>query len=213
MPYSVLQPTSPASISFGERRLGQSALSKTFSLGIGFMNGQQPRPPYPSPPMTGSSPPESFSSQHLQFDHSPPQERLHNTSRNMRHQSQGSADTNAETLSPIATDGSRRSPAVATAIPSSIHVGRSPFIAQPLGQTQPRKTKSHVPSACINCKKAHLACDSKSILVIICYALLCLYYLSISDNVACGFPAGHTPLVIPHSPLPLSQLSRLHIAL
>ena len=216
MLYSGLPPTSSASISFGERRLGQSALSKTFSLGIGFMDGQQPnsqRPPYPSPPMTGSSPPDSFSSQRL---HSTPQERLHNTSRNMRHQSHGSADTNAETLSPIAADEMRRSPAVATAISSSIHVGRSPFIAQPIGQAQPRKTKSHVASACINCKKAHLACDGKSnlLLVIICYALFCPYYLPISDNVACGFFPSW-PYAIGHTPLTFASIatSRLHMVL
>ncbi|KAH8155375.1 uncharacterized protein LAJ45_00385 [Morchella importuna] len=38
---------------------------------------------------------------------------------------------------------------------------RSPFATQPsfLPPQLPRRTKSHVASACVNCKKAHLACD------------------------------------------------------
>lgn len=33
--------------------------------------------------------------------------------------------------------------------------------APPLSTRTPRRTKAHVPSACINCRKAHLACDGE----------------------------------------------------
>lgn len=48
--------------------------------------------------------------------------------------------------------------------PSSILLpGRSPFVPQPSfpPPPPPRRPKSHVASACVNCKKAHLACDTR----------------------------------------------------
>ena len=165
MLYSALPPPVPASVSFGERRLGQSSLSKQFSLGIGLMTAEQrasQRPPYPSPPMTGQSLPDNFLPQRNKLENSSQQERLHNISENTRHSHQGLAETHPEPLLSLAAEESRKSQAALMTVSSPI--GRSPFMVQPPphSQTQ-RKTKSHVASACVNCKKAHLACDGKSI--------------------------------------------------
>ncbi|RPA89772.1 hypothetical protein L873DRAFT_1639656, partial [Choiromyces venosus 120613-1] len=46
-------------------------------------------------------------------------------------------------------------------LPATSPGRRTPFLSPPsfLPPQLPRRTKSHVASACINCKKAHLACD------------------------------------------------------
>lgn len=161
MLHSALPPPVPASVSFGERRLGQSPLSKQLSLGIGLMTAEQQapqRPPYPSPPMTGQS---LFLPQRNKSEHSSRQERLHNISENTRHPHQGSAENHPEPLVSCAAEESRKS-----GIPMTVSspIGRSPFMGQPPAHSQTqRKTKSHVASACVNCKKAHLACDGKLI--------------------------------------------------
>lgn len=116
------------------------------------------RLPYPSPPMTGQSLRDKFLPQRNKSGHSSRQERLHNISENTRHLHQGSAENHLEPLLSQAAEESRRSQAVPVTVSSPI--GRSPFMAQPPGHSQTqRKTKSHVASACVNCKKAHLACD------------------------------------------------------
>lgn len=163
MLHSALPAIVPASASFGERRLGHSTLSKPFALGIGLMTGQQQAPqrsPYPSPPMTGSSPPANFPSQINKSEHSPRQERLHNILEHTRHSYHSPAGNHSEPLPHIVAEESGKPHTVTMAVSSPI--GRSPFMAQPSTHQQPqRKTKSHVGAACINCKKAHLACDGK----------------------------------------------------
>jgi len=162
MLYSALPPPAPATVSFVERRLGQSP---QFSLDIGLMTAEQKatqRLPYPSPPMTGQSLPDNFLPQRNRSEHSSRRERLHNIPENTKHSHQDSAENNPEPLLSLAAEESRKSQAVPMAV--SPPIGRSPFIVQPPAHSQTqRKTKSHVASACVNCKKAHLACDGKLI--------------------------------------------------
>ena len=150
MLHSALPQAVPASASFGERRLGQSHFSKPFALGIGLVTGQfkasQPSP-YPSPPMTGSSPPETFITQRRTSGYPSLQESQPKVS-----------EQRTEPLALTAAGESRTSQSVPLVVSSP--VARSPFMPQSPPQPQ-RKTKSHVASACVNCKKAHLACDGK----------------------------------------------------
>jgi hypothetical protein len=65
--------------------------------------------------------------------------------------------------------------------------GRPPFISQisfppPM---PPRRPKSHVASACVNCKKAHLACDSMfNTLFVLLICILQIYVPEVSKKVS-----------------------------
>ncbi|KAF8421257.1 hypothetical protein EV426DRAFT_220874 [Tirmania nivea] len=163
MLHSALPPPVPASVSFGERRLGQSPLCKQFSLDIALMTAEHQAsqlPPYPSPPMTGQSLADNFLPQRNKSEQSSRQERQQNISENTRRSHQGSAETHPEPLLSLAAEESRKLQAVPMTVSSPI--GRSPFMVPPPAHSQTqRKTKSHVASACVNCKKAHLACDTR----------------------------------------------------
>ncbi|KAF8463480.1 hypothetical protein BDZ91DRAFT_306959 [Kalaharituber pfeilii] len=165
MLYSVHAPNAPASVSFGERRLGHTPLPKSFSLCIGLVARQsqttQPAP-YPSPPMTGLSPPDTFSLQRQKTERQPLDQEIQtqNIPRDKRqHQLFQSPDDPPEALSTVSATGDSGIPQPGQMTVTS-PIGRSPFLAQTsMPAQQQRKTKSHVASACVNCKKAHLACD------------------------------------------------------
>ncbi|KAI5785583.1 hypothetical protein DFH27DRAFT_528487 [Peziza echinospora] len=162
MLHPVLSPIAPVSISFGERRSVHTTFSKPFPLGLGLMTGHsQPthRPPYPSPPMSGS--PDTFSSHRHKLEQSP----RHNHQQDVhehRRQPYPGTEHQQQNIASVAAGESRLSQPVHNPVPSQI--GRPPFMPQapsvlPLLPPSQRKTKTHVASACVNCKKAHLACD------------------------------------------------------
>lgn len=47
-----------------------------------------------------------------------------------------------------------------------------------------RTNKTHVPSACINCKKAHLACDGKCLLLVPLFVIAFASFFFISQNIS-----------------------------
>ena len=137
-------------------------LSRPLSLGLDLMTGpsqsaQSQPTPYPSPPMSGSPPP-TFPKLEL----SPRQDiQIPNVLEGSRYSYRSSELSQTNNISPISTGENRisQSAQLAAAPP----IGRSPFMAPSTSiPSQPqRRTKSHVASACVNCKKAHLACDGE----------------------------------------------------
>lgn len=166
--------------SFGERRSISHDLAR-FSLDLGPARPGASRSahtvPYPSPPMSHSPPPldplspkqdarRPSGSITLPHDiHGIPGRAQEQLPRSPEQHLQGpvSATVSSEGEGfpapfPSLDNGESSHPHLAQ-ISSSAQ--RSPFAAQPsfLPPQLPRRTKSHVASACVNCKKAHLACD------------------------------------------------------
>lgn len=169
--------------SFGERRSISHDLAR-FSLDLGPSRTGASRSahtvPYPSPPMSHSPPPldplspkqdarrpsGSITLPHdIQGIPGRAQEQLLHSHEQQHLQGPVSATVSSEGEgfpAPFPSLDNGESPHPHLAQVSSISsVQRSPFAAQPsfLPPQLPRRTKSHVASACVNCKKAHLACD------------------------------------------------------
>lgn len=169
--------------SFGERRSISHDLAR-FSLDLGPARPGASRPvhtvPYPSPPMSHSPPPldplspkqdarrpsNSIKLPHdIQVIPVRAQEQLPYSHEQHNLHGPVSATVSSEGEGfpapfPSLNNGESSHPHLAQ-ISLTSSTQRSPFAAQPsfLPPQLPRRTKSHVASACVNCKKAHLACD------------------------------------------------------
>lgn len=169
--------------SFGERRSISHDLAR-FSLDLGPARPGASRSahtvPYPSPPMSHSPPPldplspkqdarrpsGSIKLPHdIQGIPGRAQEQLPHSHEQQHLQGPVSATVSSEGEGfpapfPSLDNGESSHPHLVQ-VSSTSSVQRSPFVAQPsfLPPQLPRRTKSHVASACVNCKKAHLACD------------------------------------------------------
>ncbi|KAL7273073.1 hypothetical protein RUND412_004097 [Rhizina undulata] len=175
----------PVFPSFAERRSISHDLAR-FSLDLGLARPGAATAahtvPYPSPPMSHSPPPlrplspkqdarqrpsNSISiplEAHGAHYRSAEQHRYHHD----HHQAPASATTASSSAEsehfpmpfPPMNSG-ESSMASAAQMSATSESRRSPFLAQPsfLPPQLPRRPKSHVASACVNCKKAHLACD------------------------------------------------------
>lgn len=168
--------------SFGERRSISHDLAR-FSLDLGPARSGASRSvhtvPYPSPPMSHSPPPldplspkqdarrpsNSIALPHdIQGIPGRAQEQLPYSHEQQHPQGPVSATVSEgegfPAPFPSLNNGENSHPHLAQ-ISSTPSAQRSPFAAQPsfLPPQLPRRTKSHVASACVNCKKAHLACD------------------------------------------------------
>lgn len=159
MQLSLPPTTVSVSISLGERRSIHSS-ARPISLGLGVAGAGRSlysqSTPYPSPPMSSSPPPDSLTpSRHSTQDAS--QERRHSVNPTA---SLLPALRHVETSPSLSSIGAGGHTAHDAQMTISSPVRRSPFVAQNTQLNQPqRRTKSHVASACVNCKKAHLACD------------------------------------------------------
>lgn len=173
----------PIFSSFGERRSISHDLAR-FSLDLGPARPGAPRSahtvPYPSPPMSHSPPPLNplspkqdarrpsnpiTVSHEIQGASGRAQEQLPYSHEQQHLQGSVSATASSESEKfpapfPSINNGESSHPHM-TQMSSTSSAQRSPFAAQPsfLPPQLPRRTKSHVASACVNCKKAHLACD------------------------------------------------------
>lgn len=177
----------PVYASFGERRSISHDLAR-FSLDLGPARSGASRQahtvPYPSPPMSHSPPPlhplspkqgaRQRPSNLITIPHDTQgmpgraQEQLSYSHEQQQHlQGPVSATTSSSADSekfpapfPAISNG-ESSHTHLTQVSSTSSAQRSPFATQSsfLPPQLPRRTKSHVASACVNCKKAHLACD------------------------------------------------------
>lgn len=122
---------------------------------------------YPSPPISNATPPQTMQHHHH-----------HHHSRTVQPPSPADSDYGyPKPRTTIDLSGSMPSYIISDQYsqPMSLHAAPRPvdtamqsgsFITSTLQNYPPvqshRRTKSHVASACVNCKKAHLACDGKS---------------------------------------------------
>lgn len=189
--------------SFGERRSISHDLAR-FSLDLGPARPGASRPahtvPYPSPPMSHSPPPldplspkqdarrpsGSITLPHeIQGILGRAQEQLPHSHEHLQGPVGATVSSEGEGFPapfPSLDNGESSHPHLAQ-ISSTSSSQRSPFAAQPsfLPPQLPRRTKSHVASACVNCKKAHLACDGT-------FSIFLIFYLKISlDPFISGF--------------------------
>ncbi|KAF8243949.1 hypothetical protein K440DRAFT_30226 [Wilcoxina mikolae CBS 423.85] len=162
--------------SFGARRSISHDLAR-FSLDLAPERRRaHNNVPYPSPPMSHSPPPPLNSPspsdprhQTSAFYSSAGQMQPSYSSYPYLHEQQqpvqfgvnislpGDPETYPAPFPPINNSNDRYPPPVISPI------GRPPFISQTSfpPPMPPRRPKSHVASACVNCKKAHLACDTR----------------------------------------------------
>jgi hypothetical protein len=172
----------PTSTGFGARRSISHDLAR-FSLDLAPDRRPSNKVPYPSPPMSHSPPPLNpqppnelrpqatttyYNSHggHMQpsyggYSQQYPQEQQHQTQQQPTpFSANGPSPGEPENFPapfPSISNNNERYPASDISLP-----GRSPFVPQTSfpPPPPPRRPKSHVASACVNCKKAHLACDS-----------------------------------------------------
>ncbi|KAI5805142.1 hypothetical protein EDC01DRAFT_358657 [Geopyxis carbonaria] len=176
-----MQPTSPRGsqvpASFGARRSISHDLAR-FSLDLGPHHKSAGKVPYPSPPMSHSPPPvhslpptsnrrdsrpgpSQYGNSHPQPNHHEPYSYAYDHQHQPTHPNTSYApQAGYPAPFPAINNAPENAPQVAASS------GRSPFVSGKdsftlAPYTTPRRPKSHVASACVNCKKAHLACDNR----------------------------------------------------
>jgi hypothetical protein len=196
--------------SFGARRSISHDLAR-FSLDLAPERRQVSRVPYPSPPMSHSPPPlnplapndpriqsanfygssssSSYDAYRYHQEQQPPHQQQHHHHHSYYpHQQQTPFNTSPSSVesgslpSALSLFGSGESGAIPAGTGPS--PGRSPFVSQTVfaQPATPRRPKSHVASACVNCKKAHLACDSMSYLSFYRCWKFCGVHLCLSES-------------------------------
>ena len=194
--------------SFGARRSISHDLAR-FSLDLAPERRQVSRVPYPSPPMSHSPPPlnplvpndpriqsanfygsssgSSYDAYRYHQEQQPPHQQQHHHHHSYySHQQQTPFNTSPSAAesgslpSALSLFGSGESGSIPAGTGPS--PGRSPFVSQTAfaQPATPRRPKSHVASACVNCKKAHLACDSMSYLSLSLLEILWCPFMSVS---------------------------------